>query len=120
MSQVMMRKKGTQIVCPYDAVKFKEYGWYEMYEPLIQKETIAVKIEEEKKEIVEEKRSGFNHMNDEDKIQSIKNAIAIIPPNIFVNYQGRMQPKLSDVEAIVGFKMNSKMLQEALNFNIEE
>jgi hypothetical protein len=116
-----MRRLGTQLNGPFDKDAFdrapEEYMLFETEEELLasydsvnkQAETDALK-----------NLANVNNvllMNGEDKIQSICNALKILPPNLFIKYQGKLQPKLSDVEAIVGFKVSAAQLKEAMDKN---
>lgn len=114
-----MRKKGTQIVVPYDAEKFKELGWYEMFEPT--KKPSLAEIEKEK----QEKDNAFKQsrnltMTEEDKQISVINAVKILPPTSWIIYKGDKQPKLSDVEAICGFKVTAEAVKAAVQAALRE
>ena len=112
MSQ-FMRKKGTQTVVPFNEAKFKELGWYEMYDPK-KKITVQEVQKEAEQDVVERAHERNLMLGDEDKQLSVVNAVRIIPPNTWVTFQGKRQPKLADVEAVVGFKVTSDMVKQAL------
>ena len=112
MSQ-FMRKKGTQIVVPYNEDKFKNLGWYEMYD--VKKKPTVEEIQKEAETVVIDRAKANNlSLTEDDKQMSVINAVKIIPPNTWVTFQGKRQPKLSDVEAVVGFKVSSDMVKQAL------
>jgi hypothetical protein len=74
-----------------------------------QKETPSI-MRVEAGEMPHEVRPGNDLLMDEEmKIQSMKNAIAILPPNYVVN--GRHSVK--NIEALCGFKISEEMMDKA-------
>jgi hypothetical protein len=109
-----MRRIGTSFEVDYIEEAYKDNpSWWEIVEPkqIGKLEEVAV-LEVEKKQI-EDGIAGLS-MTEHDKLQSILNAVKIIPHSTYIKYKGNMQPKLSDVEAVVGFKVTIEQLQQAL------
>lgn len=116
-----MRRLGTQFNGPFDAEAYdrnpQEYALFDTLEDLLATYE-HLNVKQEREEMVASYNLTNNlAMNGDDKLQSIRNAVAILPPNLFVMYKGNKQPKLADVEAIVGFKVSSAMLQEAMSYD---
>ena len=120
---LFMRRVGTQFNGPFNPDIYEndpsEYETFDSLEDLQEAIGIVdvVKEQNEVRQVNAEKNNLS--MGEEDKLASIRNADKILPPNLFITYQGKKQPKLSDVEAIVGFKVNAKQLQIVMD-NIEE
>ena len=115
---LFMRRKGTQFNGPFDPDIFEndptEYETFDRLEDLLEVlGVVDVKQEQNTIRKVEAQKNNLS-MSEDDKLSSLVNAINILPPNLFVNYQGKKQPKLSDVEALVGFKVSAKQLQAAM------
>jgi hypothetical protein len=115
---LFMRRLGTQLNGPYDVDAYdrnpSEYQLFETEEELLASYGLVDKKAEQEAITAVYTKDNNLAMGDEHKMQSIRNAIAILPPNLFVMYKGKSQPKLADIEAIVGFKVSAKMLQEAM------
>jgi hypothetical protein len=114
-----MRRLGTELCGPFDADIYsnnsEEYAVFNTEEELLASYK-KLDVQKEQKDISYKDHIANNLvMKEEDKINSIKNAIKILPPNLFITYQGRKQPKLSDVEALVGFKVSAAQLKDAMD-----
>jgi hypothetical protein len=109
-----MRRKGTSFEVDYIEEAYKDNpSWWEIVEPeLVGKQALAAATEVEKQQI-EDGIAGLS-MTEHDKLQSILNAVKILPVNTYIKYKGNPQPKLSDVEAVVGFKVSIEQLQSAM------
>ena len=118
-----MRRVGTQFNGPFNPDIYEnDPSEYETFDSLadLQEAIGIVDVVKEQNEVRQVNAEKNNlSMGEEDKLASIRNAVKILPPNLFITYQGKKQPKLSDVEAIVGFKVNAKQLQIVMD-NIEE
>lgn len=116
---LFMRRKGTQFNGPFNPDVYEndptEYETFDRLEDLLESLGI-VDVKQEQNEVRQVNAQKNNlSMNEEDKMASLVNAINLLPPNLFITYQGKKQPKLSDVEAIVGFKVSAKQLQAAMD-----
>ena len=110
MSQ-LMRRKGTTVVIPFvQRVVDDHPGWYE----IVNNDEVTAEVQKEA--VIEQKEQKVAEglsLKETDKVQSIVNAVKILPPNNFVTYKGRLQPKLSDVSAVCGFEVKNAQLDEA-------